>query len=211
METIESNKIDIIFYLQIMCSQINHNHGMKEAIKVDDDHNMARIMSHKSDCIEYNDDKCFSYGLCLLSNVAVAAINNTNIKKGKDRTSLNINNSSSNNNNNNNNNNKNTKDSISDGWDVFRFQISEEKRTNKVFNSAEEFLYHWLVELKRCKENSRLRPIFINVKKFKWNNKSQTLDVFRAEASARYKQLTYTQKALYRAIAKEYFRKKKSG
>jgi len=108
-------------------------------------------------------------------------------------------------------NNKNTKDSISDGWDVFRFQISEEKRTNKVFNSAEEFLYHWLVELKRCKENSRLRPIFINVKKFKWNNKSQTLDVFRAEASARYKQLTYTQKALYRAIAKEYFRKKKSG
>jgi len=164
---------------------------------------MARIMSNKSDCIEYNDDKCFSNdGLYLLSNVAVAAINNTSIKKEKDRTSL-INN--------NNNNNKNTKDSISDGWDVFRFQISEEKRTNKVFNSAEEFLYHWLVELKRCKENSRLRPIFINVKKFKWNNKSQTLDDFRTEASARYKQLTYTQKALYRAIAKEYFRKKKSG
>ena len=175
---------------------------MKEAIKVDDDHNMARIMSHKSDCIEYNDDKCFSYGLCLLSNVAVEEINNTNIKKEKDQTSLTINN---------NNNNKNMKESFSDGWDVFRFQISEEKRTNKVFNSAEEFLYHWLVELKRCKENSRLRPIFINVKKFKWNNKSQTLDVFRAEASARYKQLTYTQKALYRAIAKEYFRKKKSG
>ena len=107
----------------------------------------------------------------------------------------------------------------SDGWDVFRFQIREEKRTNKVFNSAEEFLYHWLVELKGCKENSRLRPIFINVKKFKWNNnkkfkwnnKSETLDEFRAEASARYKELTYAQKALYRAIAKEYFRKKKSG
>jgi len=161
-------------------------------------------MSHKSDCIEYNDDK--SFGLYLLSNVAVAAINNTNIKKEKDRTST-INN----NNNNNNNNNKNTKDSISDGWDVFRFQISEEKRLKTTFNSAEEFLHHWLVELKRCKENSRLRPIFINVKKFKWNSKSQTLDDFRTEASARYKQLTYTQKALYRAIAKEYFRKKKSG
>ena len=189
------------------CSLIN---GQKKALKVGDDI-VARIMSHTSDFIDYNDDKCFSnYGLYLLSNVAVEEINNTNIKKEKDRTSLTINNSN-NNNKNYKNNNENTKDSISDGWDVFRFQISEEKRTNKVFNSAEEFLYHWLVELKRCKENSRLRPIFINVKKFKWNNKSQTLDDFRAEASARYKQLTYTQKALYRAIAKEYFRKKKSG
>ena len=166
-------------------------------------------MSHTSDFIDYNDDKCFSNdGLYLLSNVAVDVINNTNIKKEKDRTStIAI------------NNNKNTKDSISDGWDVFRFQISEEHRLKTTFNNAEEFLYHWLVELKRCKENSRLRPIFINVKKFKWNNnkkfkwnnKSETLDEFRAEASARYKQLTYTQKALYRAIAKEYFRKKKSG
>ena len=155
------------------------------------------------DCIEYNDDKCFSNdGLYLLSNVAVEEINNTNIKKEKDRTSLTINN---------NNNNKNMKESFSDGWDVFRFQISEEHRLKTTFNNAEEFLYHWLVELKRCKENSRLRPLFMNVKKFKWNNKSQTLDDFRAEASARYKQLTYTQKALYRAIAKEYFRKKKSG
>jgi len=161
-------------------------------------------MSHKSDCIEYNDDKCFSNdGLYLLSNVAVDVINNTNIKKEKDRTSLTINN----------NNNKNTKDSISDGWDVFRFQISEEHRLDTTFNNAEEFLYHWLIVLKGCKENSRLRPLFMNVKKFKWNNdnKSQTLDDFRTEASARYKQLTYTQRALYRAIAKEYFRKKKSG
>ena len=52
----------------------------------------------------------------------------------------------------------------------------------------------------------------MNVKKFKWNKKTQGLDDdFRTEAAARYKQLTYTQKALYRAIAKEYFRKKKSG
>jgi len=182
-----------------MSSLIN---GPKNAIKVGDDI-VARIMSHKSDCIEYNDDKCFSNdGLYLLSNVAVAAINNTNIKKEKDRTSLTINN---------NNNNNNMKESFSDGWDVFRFQISEEHRLNTKFNNAEEFLYHWLVELKGCKENSRLRPLFMNVKKFKWNNKSQTLDDFRTEASARYKQLTYTQKALYRAIAKEYFRKKKSG
>jgi len=61
------------------------------------------------------------------------------------------------------------------------------------------------------KENSRLKPLFMNVKKFKWNKKTQGLDDFRTEAAARYKQLTYTQKALYRAIAKEYFRKKKSG
>ena len=51
----------------------------------------------------------------------------------------------------------------------------------------------------------------MNVKKVKWNKKTQALDDFRTEAAARYKQLTYTQKALYRAIAKEYFRKKKSG
>jgi len=180
-----------------MCSLIN---GPKKAIKVGDDI-VARIMSHTSDFIDYNDDKFFSNdGLYLLSNVAVEEINNTNIKKEKDRTSLTIN-----------NNNKNMKESFSDGWDVFRFQISEEHRLKTTFNNAEEFLHHWLVELKGCKENSRLKPLFMNVKKFKWNKKTQGLDDFRTEAAARYKQLTYTQKALYRAIAKEYFRKKKSG
>jgi len=45
-------------------------------------------MSHTSDFIDYNDDKCFSNDeLYLLSNVAVEEINNTNIKKEKDRTS----------------------------------------------------------------------------------------------------------------------------
>ena len=106
-------------------------------------------MSHTSDFIDYNDDKCFGNdGLYLLSNVAVEEINNTNIKKEKDRTSLTIN-----------NNNKNMKESFSDGWDVFRFQISEEHRLKTTFNNAEEFLHHWLVELKGCKENSRLRPL----------------------------------------------------
>lgn len=180
-----------------MCSLIN---GPKKAIKVGDDI-VARIMSHTSDFIDYNDDKCFSNdGLYLLSNVAVEEINNTNIKKEKDRTSLTINSKK-----------KNMKESFSDGWDVFRFQISEEHRLKTTFNNAEEFLHHWLVELKGCKENSRLKPLFMNVKKFKWNKKTQGLDNFRTEAAARYKQLTYTQKALYRAIAKEYFRKKKSG
>jgi len=150
-----------------MCSLIN---GPKKA-KVGDDI-VARIMSHTSDFIDYNDDKCFSNdGLYLLSNVAVEEINNTNIKKEKDRTSLTINN-----NNNNNNNNKNMKESFSDGWDVFRCQISEEHRLKTKFNNAEEFLYHWLVELKGCKENSRLRPLFMNVKKFKWNNMLTTVD-----------------------------------
>ena len=68
--------------------------------------------------------------------------------------------------------------STSDGWDVFRFQISEEHRLKTTFNNAEEFLYHWLVELKGCKENSRLKPLFMNVKKFKWNKKTQGLDDF---------------------------------
>ena len=70
-----------------MCSLIN---GPKKA-KVGDDI-VARIMSHTSDFIDYNDDKCFSNdGLYLLSNVAVEEINNTNIKKEKDRTSMTIN------------------------------------------------------------------------------------------------------------------------
>ena len=95
----------------------------------------------------------------------------------------------------------------SDGWDVFRFQIREEKRTNKVFNSAEEFLYHWLVEINRCDESSSPKPIFMNNQK---KSHKKTQDNFHQEAAARYKQLTYTQKALYRAIAKEYFKKKRS-
>jgi len=136
-------------------------------------------------------------GLHLLSNVAVEVINDT--KKENDRMSLII------------NNNKDNKDSSSDGWDVFRFQISEEHRINKVFINAEEFLHHWLVELNGRKENSRLRPLFMNDKK-KRHKKTQAcskgIEGFRQEAVARYKQLTYTQRALYRAIAKEYFRKK---
>ena len=64
-----------------MCSLIN---GPKKAIKVGDDI-VARIMSHTSDFIDYNDDKRFSNdGLYLLSNVAVEEINNTNIKKEKE-------------------------------------------------------------------------------------------------------------------------------
>ena len=56
--------------------------------------------------------------MAVLGNVAVEEINDTNnIKKEKDQTSLTI------------NNNKNMKvESFPDGWDVFRFQISEEHR-----------------------------------------------------------------------------------
>ena len=71
-------------------------------------------MSHTSDFIDYNDDKCFSNdGLYLLSNVAVEEINNTNIKKEKDRTSLTINN----------NNNKNRKSPFPMGGMFLDFKL----------------------------------------------------------------------------------------
>ena len=57
---------------------------------------------------------------------------------------------------------KQEKDEVNDGWDVFRFQISEEIRTNTTFNTVHDFLEHWFHECnKRQKSSSRIEPMYM--------------------------------------------------
>ena len=129
-------------------------------------------------------------GLQLLSNTAVEVINdNTTTKTKKDT-----------------NNNKYKKGSL-DGWEVFKFQVREEHRINKVFDNIEDFLQHWLIE-NGCKENGKLKQLYLNKrphKKTTSKTKAKGLENFQKEVSDRYRQLSFAQKALYRAVGKEYF------
>ena len=93
-----------------------------------------------------------------------------------------------------------TSSSTADAWEVFQFQVSEEHRLNEVDKlSIEQFLHHWLVVLNGCKENSRLKSI--SDKKMTKTKPPKDLE---REAMTRYKQLTFTQRAMYTAISKEY-------
>jgi len=102
----------------------------------------------------------------------------------------------------NNNNNKKKEYSASDGWDVFRFQVSEEHRINRTFNTLNDFLKYWFHEYNNRQESSRLEPMYMKKQTKKQSGIQQ-------EAVERYQKLSYTDKAIYRAVAKEYFRKKK--
>jgi len=128
-------------------------------------------------------------GLQLLSNLAVEVINDNTTNKTKKDT----------------NNNKYKKGSL-DGWEVFKFQLREEYRINRVFDNIEDFLKHWLIE-NGCKENGKLKQLYANKNKMphKKTMASKGLESFQKEASVRYKQLSFAQKALYRAVGKEYF------
>ena len=58
--------------------------------------------------------------------------------------------------------------STSDGWEVFRFQISEEHRINRTFNTLNDFLDYWFHEYNSYRqESSRLEPIYIYEKAHK--------------------------------------------
>jgi len=108
--------------------------------------------------------------------------------------------------------NDDNRESTSDGWDVFRFQVSEEHRINRTFDTVNDFLKYWLHEYNKRQESSRLAPIYMKPKVYRKPQstaKCQGLEGFRREVKARYQKLSYTDKAIYRAIAKEYFRKKK--
>ena len=100
------------------------------------------------------------------------------------------------------NNNKKKEYSTSDGWDVFRFQVSEEHRINRSFNTLNDFLKYWFHEYNNRQESSRLEPMYMTKQTKKRSGIQQ-------EAVERYQKLSYTDKAIYRAVAKEYFRKKK--
>ena len=102
-----------------------------------------------------------------------------------------------------------SKRAIPDGWEVFRFQVSEEHRINQTFMTVNDFLEYWLKVYNSRQESSRLEPMYM-----KKHTKNQSGECpgpigVQQEASERYKKLSYTDKAIYRAIGKEYFRKKK--
>ena len=115
------------------------------------------------------------------------------------------------------------KDSL-DGWEVFKFQLREERRLDKEFNNIEDFLKHWLTENNCTKENGKLKQLFVDKGPHKETKAPQGLEGsdekpkppkgrlqdFQQEASNRYKQLSHAQKALYRAVGKEYFIRTKS-
>jgi len=100
-------------------------------------------------------------------------------------------------------NNKKKKSSY-DAWEVFKFQVREEHRINKVFDNIEDFLQHWLNE-NGCKENGKLKQLYVNKRPHKKTRAPKGLESFQKEVSNRYRQLSLAQKALYRAVGKEYF------
>ena len=89
--------------------------------------------------------------------------------------------------------------STSDGWDVIRFQISEEHRINRTFNTLNDFLDYWFYEYHNRQESSRLEPIYMKMH----TKKPRGPTGVQQEALERYQKLSYTEKALYRAIGKE--------
>ena len=100
---------------------------------------------------------------------------------------------------------KKKKKSSYDAWEVFKFQVREEHRINKVFDNIEDFLQHWLNE-NGCKENDKLKQLYVNKRpQYKKTRASKGLESFQKEVSVRYKQLSLAQKALYKAVGKEYF------
>ena len=101
--------------------------------------------------------------------------------------------------------NKHKKGSL-DSWEVFKFQVREEHRVNKAFDNIEDFLQHWLNE-NGCKENDKLKQLYVNKRPHKKTMASKGLESFQKEASVKYKQLSLAQKALYKAVGKEYFRR----
>ena len=98
------------------------------------------------------------------------------------------------------------KKSSYDAWEVFKFQVREEHHINKVFDNIEDFREHWLNE-NGCKENDKLKQLYVNKRPHKKTMASKGLESFQKEVSVRYKQLSLAQKALYKAVGKEYFRR----
>ena len=129
-------------------------------------------------------------GLQMLSNAAVEVINDKDTPKNKTKKDTT---------------NIRKKKSSYDAWEVFKFQVREEHRINKVFDNIEDFLEHWLNE-NGCKENDKLKQLYVNKRpQYKKTRASKGLESFQKEVSVRYKQLSLAQKALYKAVGKEYF------
>ena len=129
----------------------------------------------------------------MLSNAAVEVNNDKNKDTPKNKTKKDTINSAK----------KKKMKSSYDAWEVFKFQVREEHRINKVFENIEDFLQHWLNE-NGCKENDKLKQLYVNKRPHKKTMASKGLESFQKEVSVRYKRLSLAQKALYKAVGKEY-------
>ena len=108
----------------------------------------------------------------MLSNAAVEVNNDkdttTKKKTKKDTTSTS---------------NKKKKSSY-DAWEVFKFQVREEHRVNKAFDNIEDFLQHWLNE-NGCKENDKLKQLYVNKRPHKKTMASKGLESFQKASRPR--------------------------
>ena len=95
-----------------------------------------------------------------------------------------------------------------DAWDVIRIMVTEERRINRTFNTLNDFLDYWFHECHNRQESSRLEPIYM--KKHTKKQPGQGPTGVQQEALERYQKLSYTDKAIYRAVAKQYFKKRLS-
>lgn len=94
-----------------------------------------------------------------------------------------------------------------DAWDVIRIMVTEERRTNRSFDTLNEFLDHWFYTCHDYQEDSKLEAMY---RKDSNGQKERGPTGVQEEAKKRYKQLNRTDKAIYRAVAKQYFKKRLS-
>jgi len=86
--------------------------------------------------------------------------------------------------------------STSDGWEVFRFQISEEHRIKRTFNTLNDFLDYWFHEYHNRQESrNRIEPCYM--KNHTKEQSGQGPTGVQQEALERYQKLSYTDKAIY--------------
>jgi len=94
-----------------------------------------------------------------------------------------------------------------DAWDVIRIMVTEEKRTGTQFKGIKEFLDHWFYTCHDYQENSKLEAMY---RKDSNGQKGRGPTGVQEAATQRYNQLSRTDKAIYRAVAKQYFKKRLS-
>lgn len=93
-----------------------------------------------------------------------------------------------------------------DAWDVIRIMITEETRTGKKFKGINDFLDHWFYTCHNYQENSRIEAMY----RKDVGQKVRGPTGVQEAATKRYNQLSRTDKAIYRAVAKQYFKKRLS-
>jgi len=94
-----------------------------------------------------------------------------------------------------------------DAWDVIRIMVTEEHRSNRTFNTLNEFLDHWFYTCHGLQEDSKLEAMY---RKDSNGQKERGSTGVQEKARERYRELSRTDKAIYRAVAKQYFKKRLS-